>query len=141
VYYMADDRSDFAHILDSDERIEEIKSFLDLPEGWSGRSKHLVRAIHHYEQISVTTSTKLLHSTRLIVQKISEFLDDVNMNERDERTNKPIHDITKITAAVEKIPKLIRALNEVEKEIIKEKALKAQSGNREQSMFDDHGIG
>ena len=77
---------------------------------------------------------------RLVIQKISEFLDNINMNERDERTQKPIHDITKITGAVEKIPKLIKALNEIEKEVIKEKQLKAQSGNKSLSMFDDGGI-
>ena len=140
IYYMADERSDFMHILDPQEREEEIVKFISLPDGWIGQRKELVRAIHYYEQLSVTTSTKLLKSTRLLLQKISEFMDNVNMNERDERTKKPIHDISKITATVEKIPKLVRALNEIEKEVIKEKELKAQSGNRTQSMFDDKGI-
>lgn len=139
IYYMADERSDFMHILDNDERIEEIKRFIDLPVTWKGNTKELVRAVHYYEQLSVTTSTKLLQSTRLMLQKIGSYLDSIDMMERDDR-NKPIHDITKITTAVEKIPKLIRALNEIEKEIVKEKALKAQSGNRTQSMFEDLGM-
>ena len=84
IYYMADERSDFIHILNTDDRVAEI-----------------------------------------------------NMDERDERSNKPIHDIGKITASVEKIPRLIKAINEIEKEVIKEKAMKAQSGNRTQSMFDE----
>jgi hypothetical protein len=140
IYYMADDRSDFMHILDHDEREEEVAKFIGLPDSWSGNRKELVRAIHYYEQLSETTSTRLLKSTRLVLQKISEFLDNINMNERDERTKKPIHDISKITSAVEKIPKLVKAINEIEKEVIKEKELKAQSGNRTQSMFDDTGI-
>ena len=140
IYYMADDRSDFMHILDNDEREEEVAKFIGLPDSWSGNRKDLVRAIHYYEQLSETTSTRLLKSTRLVLQKISEFLDNINMNERDERTKKPIHDISKITSAVEKIPKLVKAINEIEKEVIKEKELKAQSGNRTQSMFDDTGI-
>ena len=140
VYYMADERSDFMHIIDTDERIEEIKRFIDMHESFTGKSKETVRAVHYYEQLSITTSTKLLQSTRLVIQKISEFLDNINMNERDERTKKPIHDITKITGAVEKIPKLIKALNEIEKEVIKEKQLKAQTGNQSTSMFDEGGI-
>jgi hypothetical protein len=140
VYYMADERSDFMHILDMDERAQEVKLWLDMHSGWSGQRKEIVRAIHYYTKLSETTSTKLLQSTRLVLQKISEFLDNINMNERDERTKKPIHDIGKITGAVEKIPKLIKAINEIEKEVIKEKELKAQSGNRTQSMFDDVGI-
>jgi hypothetical protein len=140
IYYMSDERSDFMHILDNDERAEEIKKFIDLPLSWNDKSKEVVRAIHYYEQLSVTTSTKLLQSTRSILQKIGLFLDNVNMEAVDARTKKPIHDITKITSAVEKIPKLIKALSEIEKEVIKEKELKAQSGNRTQSLFDDGGI-
>lgn len=140
IYYFADDRSPFLHILDTDERIDEIKLFLDLPEKFNGQSEDLLKAIHYYQRLSETTSTKLLGSTRLILQKISEFLDNVNMDERDEKSNKPIHDIGKITSSVEKIPKLIKAINEIEKEVIKEKALKAQSGNKSMGMFDDGGI-
>ena len=136
IYYMADERSDFMHILDNDERIEEIKNFINMPKKFTGNSKEIVRAVHYYEQLSATTSTRLLQSTRLILQKISQFLDNVNMEEKDDR-GKPVHDITKITSAVEKIPKLIKALNEVEKEVIKEKELKAQSGNKSISMFDE----
>jgi len=140
IYYMADERSDFMHILDTDERIEEIKQFTNMPEKFSGRSKEIVRAIHYYEKLSETTSTKLLQSTRLVLQKISEFLDNVNLDERDARSSKPIHDIGKITSSVEKIPKLIKAINEIEKEVINEKALKAQSGNKTMSMFEDSGM-
>ena len=136
VYYMADDRSDFMHILDPLERAEEISPYLNLTSKFNTQSKEIIRAIHFYEQMSVTTSTRLLHSTRLILQKISEFLDSVNMNEVDDR-GKLKHDITKITSAVEKIPKLVKAINEIEKEVIKEKELKAQSGNRTSAMFED----
>jgi hypothetical protein len=140
IYYMADDRSDFLHILDIDERISEIKKFLDLPKKFTGKGKDIVRAIHFYEKLSETTSTKLLASTRLVLQKISEFLDNINMDERDARTNKPIHDIGKITASVQKVPALIKAVNEIEKEVIKEKEMKAQNGNKTNAMFEDVGM-
>lgn len=139
IYYMADERSDFMHLLDTDERIEEIKLFIDMPDNFTGKSKEIVRAVHFYEKLSITTSTKLLQSTRLILQKISQFLDNVDMEEKDDR-GKHIHDITKITSAVEKIPKLIKAINEIEKEVIKEKQLKSQTGNQTTSMFDENGI-
>ena len=140
IYYMADERSDFMHILDAEERVDEIKKFIDLPDSFDPKRKELIRAVHYYQKLSETTSTKLLQSTRLVLQKISEFLDNINMDERDPRSIKPIHDIGKITASVEKIPKLIKAINEIEKEVVKEKEMKAQSGNKSVSMFDDHGI-
>lgn len=137
VYYMADARSDFMHILDRDERIREIKKFLEMPESFKGNTKRFVRAIHYYEQASETASTRLLASTRGVLEKISHFFDTLDMDERDSRTNKPIHDVGKITSSVEKVPKLIRAMNDIEKEIVKEKALKSQSGNKALSMFEE----
>ena len=107
---------------------------------FSGKSKDIVRAIHYYEKLSETTSTRLLQSTRLVLQKISEFLDNINMDERDPRTNKPVHDIGKITSSVEKIPKLVKAINQIEEEVIKEKELKAQNGNKTNAMFEDMGM-
>lgn len=136
VYYMSDERSDFMHILNVDERMQAIKEALQLPEDFNGRSEELIQAMKFYEKLSETTSTKLLQSTRLVLQKISEFLDNVDLDERDEKSKKPIHDIGKITGSVEKIPKLIRAINEIEKEVVKEKTLKAQSGTKDISMFD-----
>ena len=137
IYYMADERSDFMHILDKKERITEIKKFLDLPKSFKGDTAVFNKAISYYEKLSETTSTKLLKSTRGIIEKISTFLDSVDMNERDIKTGKPIHDISKITASVEKVPKLIKALNEIEKEVIKEKELKAPIGNKTEAMFED----
>tara|TARA_R110000803_G_scaffold34283_1_gene74897 strand:+ start:476 stop:1033 length:558 start_codon:yes stop_codon:yes gene_type:complete len=140
IYYMSDDRSDYMYLLDEEERSDVVKQALQLPASWKGNTKDLVRARHYYEEMSATTSTKLLKSTRLVVQKISSFLDNIDMDERDDRSKKPVHDISKITASVQKIPSLIKALNEIEKEVVKEKALKSQSGNKEMSMFDDGGI-
>jgi hypothetical protein len=135
VYYMSDERSDYQFLLDEEQREQEIRKDLDIDDKWV-REQYINDAIAYYVRVSTTTSTLLLASTRNVIQKISNFLDTVDMDERDLRTNKPIHDIGKITASVEKIPKLVRALNEIEKEIIKEKELKAQSGNKEIGLFD-----
>ena len=136
VYFMADERSDYMYILDLDERLDQIKEDLSCPD-WI-KPHYMDAAIAKYKSLSQTTSTILLESTRNVVQKISHFLNTIDPNERDQRTNKPVFDINKITGAVEKVPKLIKALNDIEKEIIKEKALKAQSGNKEIGMFDDN---
>lgn len=139
VYYMADERSDYMYLLDEDEREAQIMTDLDMDSKWI-RDAIINEAIAYYVRASTTTSTLLLASTRNVIQKISKFLDNVDMNERDQRSHKPIHDISKITGSVEKIPKLVKALNEIEKEIIKEKELKSQSGVKEVGMFDDNGI-
>lgn len=140
VYYMSDERSDFMHILDIDSRHDEVVKYIEMPKGFTGKEKDILNAIEFYQHMSNTTSTMLLQSTRLVLQKISSFLDNLDMNERDIKSNKPIHDIGKITASVEKVPKLIKAINEIEKEVVKEKELKAQTGSKTVAMF-EQGIG
>lgn len=140
VYFMCDDRSDHMYILDEQERHNVVVNSLEnLDEDWI-RPQYIERAMEYYKKYSETTSTRLLRSTRGIVERISGFLDTVDVNERDLKTNKPVFDINKIVTAVEKIPKLVKSINEIEQEVVKEKELKAQSGNRETGLFDDNGI-
>lgn len=136
VYYMADERSDYMHILDENERSEQVALDLELGDKWI-EPKYIAPAIEKYKELAETTSTKLLQSTRNVVQKISHFLDVIDPNERD-KNDKPVFAINAITRAVSEVPKLVKALNDIEKEIVKEKALKAQSGNKEIGLFDDN---
>jgi hypothetical protein len=138
VYYMTDDRSDFQYMLDLDERSEAIVQMVMLPDGWIP-PKYVDEAIVFYKIYSETTSTYLLRSTRGIVQKLAHFLDTVDPNERD-KSNKLVFSPAQIVSAVEKMPKMIRALNEIEQEVIKEKDIKSQTGNRNAGVNDDGGI-
>lgn len=138
VYYMCDQRSDHMYILDEQERHEVVVDALNLGQGWTA-PPYVENAMLFYKEMSTTVSTKLLTSTRGVVEKISKFLDDIDPNERD-KNNKPVFDINKIVASVEKIPKLVKSLNQIEEEVIKEKELKSQNGNRDMGMFDDTGI-
>lgn len=137
VYYMADDRSDYMFELDELARGTQVIKDLDL-QGWI-EPDYVRDAITYYRSMSETTSTKLLESTRGVIQKISEFLDVIDPNERD-KMNKPVFNMNQIVGAVEKMPKLLKALNEVEKEVIKEKEIKGQTGSRDAGVFDDEGI-
>lgn len=138
VYFMCDQRSDHSIILDESERHEIVIHDLELGEHWI-RPQYVTEAMDYYKKMSQTTSTKLLDSTRAVVQKISKFLDDVDPDERG-KDGKPVFSINQIVSSVEKVPKLIKSLNEIEKEVIKEKELKSQSGNRDVGEFDDTGI-
>ena len=140
IYFMCDDRSDHMYILNEDERHDVVVNSLEgLDDEWI-KGKYIDEAMEFYKKYSETTSTNLLRSTRSIVERISIFLDTVDVNERDAKTNKPVFDIGKVIASVEKIPKLVKSINEIEQEVVKEKELKAQSGNRDVGLFDDEGI-
>lgn len=139
VYYMCDDRSDYIYELDDEIRSENVIAVLKMDYNWI-IPKYIDDAIAYYKKQSETTSTKLLRSTRAVVGKISNFLDEIDPNERDKRTNKPVFNIAQIVSSVEKMPKLLKALSEVEKEVIKEKAVRSQSGSRDVGVNDDTGI-
>jgi hypothetical protein len=134
---MSDERSDYMYILDEEERKESIIRDLDIDANWI-IPQYIDEAIKFYIEASATTSTQMLRSTRGVIEKISKFLDNIDVNERD-KNNKPVFDIGKIVTSVEKIPKLVKALNEIEQEIVKEKELKSQSG-KNGGVFDDEGL-
>lgn len=139
IYFMCDQRSDHMYILDEDERHQVVAEAMELGSNWI-KPSYIDIAMEFYKEMSTTTSTMLLNSTRNAVQKISHFLDVIDPNERDKSTGKPVFAINTITGAIEKVPKLVKALAEIEKEIIKEKAAKAQSGNKDVGLFDDYGM-
>jgi len=138
VYYMADDRSDFQYMLDDEERHDAVVQFVMLPDGWKAPN-YIDKALEFYRKYSEATSTYMLRSTRGIVKKLAHFLDSVDPNERD-KANKLVFTTSQIISSVEKMPKLIRALSEIEQEVIKEKDIKNQSGNRNVGINDDSGI-
>jgi hypothetical protein len=137
VFYMSDERSDYMYILDEEERKETVMADLNMDPAWI-KPQYIDEAMAFYVEASTTTSTQMLKSTRGVIEKISKFLDDIDVNERD-KNNKPVFDIGKIVASVEKVPKLVKALNEIEQEIVKEKELKAQS-SKNGGVFDDIGL-
>jgi hypothetical protein len=137
VFYMSDDRSDYMYVLDLEERHEFVLRDLMMDPNWI-KPLYIDEAMEFYVEASTTTSTQMLKSTRGVIEKISKFLDDIDVNERD-KNNKPMFDIGKIVASVEKIPKLVKALNEIEQEIVKEKELKSQ-GSKNGGVFDNEGI-
>lgn len=139
VYYMADERSDFMYILNEEERHEEVIRSLELGHGTWIVPHYVTDAIAYYIEMSETTSTRLLRSTRGVVEKISSFLDAVDVNERD-KNNKPVFDIGRIVTSVEKIPKLIKSLSDIESEIIKEREAKNTFNRTSGGVFEEDGL-
>ncbi len=139
VYFMADERSDFMYILNEEERHEEVCRSLELGHGAWIVPHYVTDAIEYYIKMSETTSTRMLRSTRGVVEKISSFFDTVDVNERD-KNMKPVFNVDRIVSSVEKIPKLVRSLNEIEQEIVKEKELKNSFSKNNGGVFDESGI-
>jgi len=101
-------------------------------------TKELIEAIECYKSHTKTTSSLLLDSTKIAVEKVRQFLRDVDLNEVDDK-GKPKYTINTITTAIKQIPQLAKDLTEAERAITKEleEVGRARGGNESKKAFED----
>ena len=114
IYFMCDPRSDYQYIVDSKERIAAIKESEGLPDKWQP-DKAVEEAMKFYETFK-STSALLLEDTRVAIDKVREFLKDVDLKALDDK-GKPLYTINSITSTIKMIPQLIKDLDDAEKAI------------------------
>ena len=116
VYYMADPRSSLSYVTSEEER----RAYIFEQEGIKKLNLKVAdKLIEEYKKHVVTSSYLLLQDTKLAVDKVREFLRDVDLKEVDDR-GKPIYTINSITAAIKQCSELTKTLSELEKTITKE---------------------
>ena len=121
------------YITDDEDREREIKIQEGLPDDFKP-SKDLEEAMEIYKKHCETSSTLLLKDTRLAIDKLREFLRNVDLNATDDK-GKPINTIT---SAIKQIPELAKSLSEAEKAVQKEleEGGRARGGNNKTLMDD-----
>ena len=136
IYFYVDPRSDFADIIDDEERRFEIVKNLDLSESWKPDTK-MLEAIEFYKERSETVTSKLLKNIIIGVDNIGNTFKNIDPNAVDEK-GKPIYNIAQLVTAAKSIPDLVTALKiaqeEVKKELKKESRAK---GSVEKAAFED----
>ena len=137
VYFMADPRSSYNYITDLDTRLEMIKEQEGLDKDFKIDDK-LSEAIECYKKHTMTTSTLLLEDARTAVDKVRQFLREVNLDDVDDK-GKPKYTINSITSALKQIPQLAKDLQETEKTVTKEieEVGRARGGNERKKAFED----
>lgn len=135
VYFTYDPRSDYSYILDEDERLEEVCK----ANGFKSKefSKKELKCIEVYKSMITTSSLLLLEDTKVAVNKIREFLREVDLNALDDK-GKPIYTINTVTSAIKQIPQLAKDLVEAEKAVAKEIEEKGRArGGNNKTLFED----
>lgn len=136
IYHYADPRSTYAYIVDDDERLNEIITQEGLPKGFK-IDKDLQKCIEHYKQRIITASYNLLQSMRRLIDKVSKHLDEIDLDERDDK-GKPIYTLSTIMQASKQVPQVVKELSEAEKAVIKEIEESGRiRGGYEKSLMDD----
>lgn len=136
IYHYADPRSTYAYIVDDDERLSEIIKQEGLSEKFK-ITKEIQECIDIYKKRIITLSYKLLQSTRIAVDKLSDYLQDIDYSERDDK-GKPVYTISSVTQAIRQIPQLAKDLIEAERIVTKEIEESGRiRGGYEKSLMDD----
>lgn len=137
IYHYTDPRSSYNYIIDDQERLQQILEQEGLPKDFK-INKKLEEAINIYKKLTVTSSLLLLQDTRIAVDKVRQFLREVDLNAVDDK-GKPLYTINTITTAIKQIPQLAKDLQEAEKIVSKEieEQGRARGGNNNKKLFED----
>jgi len=137
LWFFCDIRSDYISMVPS-KREEEIKKDIGLDPDWEIDSV-IQEAIDFYNKEETALQT-LYKQTLSSVQAIGSYLENSEalLAERDDR-GKPVYDISKITNAVQKVPKLMKDIKEAYKEVVKEieDMENRKKGSRTLNTFED----
>lgn len=138
IYFYCDIKSDYLQLSEA-YREQEIKNDIGLPSGWK-KDDVIADAIKLYEDRSVSVIGKLYKQASKAASDIGDYLENTKelLDERDVN-GKPIYDISKITAAIDKVPKLMANLKAAYKEVVKEEeSLEGRKkGSQTMGMFED----
>lgn len=142
VAFFSDIRSNYMYIVDENERVLELIKDLELPKDW--KVDNIIKeAISFYLEKSTTVNSSIYKSACKSAIDISNYLNKTNelLEERD-KNRKVVTDISKITSALEKVPKIMANLNAAHTELIKEQKITEgrTKGKKTFNMFED-GLG
>lgn len=137
LWFMCDPRSTYQYITDESERAREVKTQEGFDEDWEP-SVLLEEAMEVYRRQTVTTASLLLEGMRKGIENVRKFLADVDLFAVDEKTQKPLYQVSTITSALKQVPELARALVEAEKALAKDFATEESArGNAAKAVGED----
>lgn len=137
LWFMCDPRSTYQYIIDEDARSLEIRKQEGLGEDWEP-SELLKEAMNIYRAQTITTASLLLEGMRKGIENVRKFLAEVDLFAVDEKTQKPLYQVSTITAALKQVPELAKALVDAEKALAKDFATEDKArGNAEKAVGED----
>lgn len=140
VYFMADFTSDFADILNPEEKHKEVMRSVISDPNWKP-DESIIEAVKFYVERQRTIALTLLEDAKHGISKLSSYLRDINFNDTETDKSgevKPKHDIKKFADTIRQIPAIIGALKELEDTVKKEReAEKGLRGGKQKGMYAD----
>ena len=137
MFFMIDPRSTYSYIIDLEERHKQIVLQEGLPENFKP-SPELQEAMEIYKKHTITSSTRLLESTRVAVDALSEEL-NATRERLAERTDKgaAVTKVNDILGALDRVLKFIPQLQDLERRVDAEIRETTRARGSENAMFED----
>ena len=136
MWFMYDPRSSYMYITDSERRGEEVKRQEGFPASWSPDDT-LNDAMEIYRSQTTTTSSILLEGMRTGINKLVAFFNAFDPMAVD-KNDRPIYQVSTMTAALKQVPDLAKALADAEKALAKDFATDDKArGSLEKAIGED----
>lgn len=118
LWFMCDPRSTYSYLTREEDRSLEIKKQEGLGEDWEP-NELLKEAMSVYRTQTTTTASILLESMRKGIEQLRKFFEEFDLFATD-KNDRPIYQVSTMTAALKQVPELAKALIEAEKELAKD---------------------
>lgn len=115
IYHMEDPRSPFQDYRRETRKKKIMKTVFANDQGWEP-DELIDRACDFYAELCETKYTKLLKSCFKAADSMMDFLEHVDLGERD-NNNKPVHKITDITRALKEVDEVVESLYSTEEKV------------------------
>lgn len=137
VFFFSDYKSDFSTILDEDEKLKLVKSYIiGMAEDWKP-DKLFYDAVEFYKERQKTLSIKLLESARKGVDKISKYLENVDLDKVDKQ-GKLLFNAKQFSDTIKGAGDMTESLTKLEDQVKKEiQEKKNNFGSRNKNTFED----
>jgi hypothetical protein len=137
LWFMCDPRSTYMYITDEAARAVEVKKQEGLGEDWMP-SELLEEAMDIYKKQTITTASLLLEGMRKGIENVRKFLAEVDLFAVDDKTQKPLYQVSTITSALKQVPELAKALVDAEKALAQDFATEDKArGTAEKAVGED----
>ena len=136
IYYFCDLSSDFQFELNPVKREKDVIKYVGLPADWQ-RDELIDTCILVYEYLSQSVSSRLLESAYMSVDKFTEQVKSIDLNERD-KGGKPIWNQKMIMDTVKGIPDLLETIRKSEAEFLKNEQKETKiRGDKMKTLYED----
>lgn len=126
MYHVYSPASPYSYIVNEEERKQQVIEQENLPKNFKP-SGFLEEAIEVYKKATVTPSQKLLESSLIAANNVSNFLRTLDLKEEDDK-GRPKYQISQVTAALKNVDGIITSLQSLQKKV--EQELQEQSSAR-----------